>query len=134
MRSSNSRAVLRELVDDQRLADDRAHRHARVQRCVRVLEDDLHVARQRTQLVLAQRRDILALEPDLARSRLDQTQDATPGRALAAARFADHAERFTGVDVETHAVDRVHLVDHTPEHPAREQEVFDEMLHLQQGR
>ncbi len=33
-------------VDAQRLADDVAHAHARVQRGVRVLEDDLHVAAQ----------------------------------------------------------------------------------------
>ena len=37
-------------VDDQRLADNRADGHARIERGVRVLEDDLHVARERPQL------------------------------------------------------------------------------------
>jgi hypothetical protein len=46
-------ASLRQLVDRQRLADDRADRHARVERRVGILEDDLHVARQGAQLVLA---------------------------------------------------------------------------------
>ena len=31
-------------VDTERLADDVAHGHARVQRCVRILKDDLHLA------------------------------------------------------------------------------------------
>jgi hypothetical protein len=74
--------ALRQLVDDQRLADDRADRHARIERGVRVLEDDLHVARQRAQLVLAGPGDVLALEPDLARGRLDQAQDAAAGVLL----------------------------------------------------
>src|SRR3546814_5098147 len=34
----------RDTVDEQRLADDIADRHARIQRRVRVLEDDLHLA------------------------------------------------------------------------------------------
>src|SRR5713226_3311138 len=38
--------VLGQLVDDERLSDDRADRHARVERRVGVLEDDLHVAAQ----------------------------------------------------------------------------------------
>jgi hypothetical protein len=64
---SRTRAASWPAVDGQALADDGAHRHARVQRGVRVLEDDLHVARQRTQLVLAHGRDVAALEPHLAR-------------------------------------------------------------------
>ena len=42
--------VLLDAVDDERLADDRADRLARVQRRVRVLEDHLHLAAQRLQL------------------------------------------------------------------------------------
>ena len=38
----------------------------------------------------------LPFEPDLARGRLDQAQDAAPGGALAAARFADQAQRLAG--------------------------------------
>ena len=42
-----------ELVDRERLADDRADRLARVQRRVRVLEDHLHLAPQRLELLAA---------------------------------------------------------------------------------
>ena len=58
-----------------------------------------------------ERRDVLALEPDLARGRLDQAQDAAAGRRLAAARFADQAQRLARGEVEAHAVDRVHALD-----------------------
>ena len=37
-----------ELVDPQRLGDDLAHRHPRVQRRVRILEDDLDIAPNRS--------------------------------------------------------------------------------------
>ena len=50
-----SRRDLGKPVDHQRLADDRADRHARVERGVRVLEDDLHVAAQRAQRLAAER-------------------------------------------------------------------------------
>ena len=42
-------------MDDQRFADDGADGHARIERGVRVLEDDLHVAAQGAQLVGCQR-------------------------------------------------------------------------------
>ena len=44
----------------QRLADDAAHRHARIQAVLRVLEDHLHVRAQPAQRLAAQRRDVLA--------------------------------------------------------------------------
>ena len=42
-----------EVVDPQRLGDDVAHRHARVQRGVRVLEDDLQAPADRPHLAAA---------------------------------------------------------------------------------
>ena len=119
--------VFASLWIDQRLADDRADRHARVERGVGVLEDDLHVAaRARAARRLPSARDVLALEPDLARGRLDQAQDAAPGRRLAAARLADEAERLAGCDLEADAVDRVHPFDLAREQAAVDREVLDE--------
>ena len=109
MRSSNSLRGLRELVDGQRLADDRADRHARVQRRVRILEDDLHVARQRAQLVAAQRGDVLALEPHLAR-RSARSGAGCSGRwcsCRSPIRRPGRASRRRSI-VEADAVDRVH--------------------------
>jgi hypothetical protein len=82
----SSRSTMRVLVGSarwapacgwsQRLADDRAHRHARVQRGVRVLEDDLHVARSARSSSLPAVVTLLAVEADLAFGGLDQAQDA----------------------------------------------------------
>src|SRR5438876_371501 len=69
-------AGLGELVDDQRLSDDRAHGHARVEGGVGILEDDLHVAAKVPQRALVEGGDVLAFEVDLARRRLDEPQDA----------------------------------------------------------
>ena len=108
----------RQLVDHQGLADDGRHRHARVQGGERVLEDDLHVARQAAQLLRAHRADVAAVEQHLAGGGFDQAQDAAPGGALAAARFADHAQRLAGGQLEADAVDRMHVVDHAAQHAA----------------
>ena len=47
---------------------------------------------------------------------------------LAAARFADQAQRLAGADVEADAVDRVHALDLAREHAALDREVLDEVL------
>ena len=62
-------------VDAQRLADDVAHGHARVQRRVRVLEDDLHLAPHVAHLAAVERRDVAAVEEDLPARRLDELDD-----------------------------------------------------------
>ena len=49
-------------VDDQRLLDDVLHAHARVERRVRILEDDLHVAPRRAQPLLREREDVFVRE------------------------------------------------------------------------
>jgi hypothetical protein len=62
-------------VDPQRLGDDVAHGHARVERGVRVLEDDLHLPPDLTHLAAAEPRDVAPVEDDLPGGRLDQLQD-----------------------------------------------------------
>src|SRR5215207_2305437 len=123
---------VRESVDRQRLVDDGADGHARVERGVGVLEDDLHVAPKRGQLGAAERRHVLALEPHLARGRFDQAQDAAPGRRLAAARLADEPERLAGFELEADAVDGVHPFDVAREQAALHREALHERLDAQQ--
>src|SRR6516225_4370650 len=79
---------LHQAMNGQRLAYDRADCHARIERGIRILENDLHVAAQRPQLGPVERRDVRTLKPHLARGRLNQAQDAAPGGGLPAARFA----------------------------------------------
>ena len=98
-------------MDREPFAHDRADGHARVERRERILEDDLHLAPQ-----LAQRRarratsTSLPSNSTLARRRLDEAEDRAARRRLAAARFADEAERLAGRDVERDAVHGAHRV------------------------
>ena len=132
MRSSNADARLGEFVDNQRLADDRADRHPRVQRGERVLEDDLHIAAKRAERLALEPGDAAAFEPYLARGRLDQPQDAAPGGRFAAAGFPDQPQRLAGADLEADVVDRVHLLARTGEHAAPGREILHQVADAQQ--
>ena len=52
-----------------------------------------------------------AVELHRAGGRLAQADHRPPGRALAAARLADEAERLALADLEGHVVDRLDLAD-----------------------
>src|SRR5712691_6760405 len=119
-------------MDGQRLADDCADFHARVERGIGILEDDLHVAAQRTERCAGEGGDVSAVKPDFAGGRLGQPQDAAPGRRFAAAGFADKTERLAGGDLEADPVDRMHLFGHTRQEAALDREVLDEVGDPQQ--
>ena len=104
-------AACRQAVDAERLADDVAGGHARIERGERVLEHDLHRAPVRTQLGLAELGDVAAIELDAAAGRLDQPQHAARHRRLAAAGFADQPERFAGADRKADAIHGMHGAD-----------------------
>src|SRR5207237_1889930 len=95
----------------QRLADDIASGHARVQGRERVLEDDLHLPAVGPQLGLAEPRHVIAVELDRAGGRLDQAQHGACHRRLAAAAFADQPQRLALADPEGDVVDRINLAD-----------------------
>ena len=107
---------LRQAVDDQRLGDELEHGHPRVQRGVGILEDELHAPAQAAQLLALRGGDVLAVEDDPARRRIDAPEHGAPDRGLARAGLADEAERLAVVHGERHVVDGVdplHLL--TPE-------------------
>ena len=111
----------------------RPMRVARVQRRVRILEDHLHPSTQRTQVVLAEVRDVLAVEDDRATGRLVQPEDRPADRRLPAARLADEPERLAALDVERHAVDGLHVTDVAIEDDAAlDREVDLEVAELEQ--
>src|SRR5215208_5185253 len=93
----------------QRLLDDAAHGHARVQRRVRVLEDHLDVAPQGPELAVAERGDVAAVEDELAVRRLVEPDDRLGERGLAAAGLAHQAEAFAGEDIEGDVVHRLEV-------------------------
>jgi hypothetical protein len=101
------------LVQLHRLGDLPAHGEHRVQRGHRLLEDHGDaVAANLAHLALAQLHQVGAAQPHGARvtprRRGHQPQDRQRGHALAAARFADHAQRAAGAHRVGNPVDRTH--------------------------
>jgi hypothetical protein len=78
------RAALREVMHLERLADDVADGHARVERRVRVLEDHLHPAPHAAHLLATEGRELGAIELHRTRRRLVELEDRAAGRGLAA--------------------------------------------------
>ena len=91
-------------VDSEGLGENLLNGHARVERGVGVLEDDLHAAAQVAHGGGGGGRKGLALEDDNAGGGFDQAQQYAGDGGLAAAGFADQAERFAGLDGERHIV------------------------------
>ncbi|MNS62631.1 hypothetical protein D3C72_957000 [compost metagenome] len=81
------RLALGHPVDQQGFHDRITHRHARVQRCKRVLENELDMLPQRLHRATAQRADVLAVELDRAALALHQLQQRPTRCRLAAARL-----------------------------------------------
>ena len=107
-------AELRVLVE--RLGDDRADGHARVEARLRVLEDHLHLRPQRPQRAALEPGDVAALELDRAGGRIVEPQDRAAGGGLAAAGLADEPERLALADLEADVVDRLDLADPAAQH------------------
>src|SRR6266496_1268350 len=125
------RAVGDDAVDGQGLGDHLAHRHARVERAVRVLEDDLHLPAYRAELGGRRGRQVLALEKDRTAGRLLELEDAPARGGLAAAGLAHEAEGLAPAYRERHVVHR--LDDATPaaEKAARDLEVLGQVADYQ---
>ena len=87
------RLAARHAVIDRALRDGLADGDARIERTIRVLEDDLDALPVRLQQPARQIGDFAARQADAAGSRIDQADDATRHRGFAGAAFADDAER-----------------------------------------
>ena len=120
-------------MDAQRLADDLADAHARVERGVGVLENDLHLAAHFAQRRRRQRGKLLAPERDRSRSGLDQMHHTPAQRCLAAAGFADEPERLTRLDRERHTVDRLDISAGATEQTVPHRVVLFQVADFEQG-
>ena len=87
------------------LAQHGAHRHARIERGIGVLEDHLHALAACAHLAVGERQQVLALETHLAGRRFDQAQHQPADRRLAATRRAHDGQGLTGLAFEVDAVD-----------------------------
>ena len=99
--------ALGQMVRLDRLRDDRSDGHPGIERAVRVLEDDLHLATHLAQLLGLQRVQVHAVEPDRAAGRVAQPDHRAPDRALPAPGLADEAQRLAAANLDGHAVDRL---------------------------
>ena len=102
-------------VGVQNLVDLLAAGHDGIERRHRFLEDHRHArAAQLAQPGLVGRQDVLALEQDLARGRLQrlgqQAHDGEGDHRLARAGFAHEADDLTGIDGEAHLFDGMDTV------------------------
>ena len=122
-----------EAMDGQRLTDDVAHGHARVQRGVGVLEDHLHVTARLAHVGAAHLRQFAVGKLDGAGRRLFQLEDGAPGGGLATAALAHQAERLTLVDVEADAVDGLDVADRAAQHAAADGEVLLQVAYLDEN-
>src|SRR5258708_24761899 len=121
--TSVRRGAFRDVMDGESFANDRPDAHARVERRKGVLKDDLHATSQLAHARAVEREDVVAIERDGARRRLDETQNGATGRGLAASGFADEGERLRCPDVEGNTVDRAYVTGHSTEHAAFDGEV-----------
>ena len=106
-----------EAMDYEPFFEDRPDRHPRVERAVGILKHDLHPPAQGRERRAVGGPHVGAGKPHAAAGRLDEPEDAPAHRRLAAAAFADEAERSSLGDREAHAIHRPHAAD-LPAHEA----------------
>src|SRR6266853_457268 len=111
-------------MDDQGLFDNLARPHSWVERRVRILKDDLHLAPSLAHAAPREAEHVLAAKPHAASRGLDEAQH-TPARCrFPASRFADQPECFARFNREAHIV---HCFDERVF--AQDARVADKMLH-----
>ena len=93
--------------DNQGLRDDVFHGHARVERGIGVLEDDLHLLAALLEGCGVHFGDVPAVKVNLALSRFEKMQDGAPKRAFSAPGFTDDAECMTAFNGKIDIVDGV---------------------------
>jgi hypothetical protein len=118
----------------QRLADDGAGGKARVQRRVRILEHDLHIAPVLPHGGGRELGHVDAVENDAARGRLEQLEHHPADRGLAASGFPDEPQGLGAADREADAIDGLHGALAPQQQAAMHREVLDQVADLQADR
>ncbi len=116
----------------ERLGNDVAHLHARIERSVGILVDHLHMPAEAAQLASIVMGDVLALVDDAPAGGRDHAQDSQAGRRLAATALPHQAERLAAAQGKAHAVDRLDGPHLAPDEvAAQDGEVHGEILDVQ---
>ena len=121
-------AAARDAMHLDRLADDAPHAHARIQAGDGILKNDLHVPPQPAEFFAAVGEEVHPFVANIAAGGGDEPQDRAADGGLAAARFANEAERLAGLDIEADAIDCLDVPHRAREHPAANREVRPQVL------
>ena len=120
-------------MNDQRLRDDLADGHTRVQTRIGILENELHVVTHALQVLLVHGGDVLTIEEDLATRGVREAHDAAASRGLTAAGLTNEAEGLAGKDVEADVVDRLNALLLLGEDAGVDGELLGKVLDVKQG-
>src|SRR6185437_9431681 len=112
---------------------DLADRHAGVERGVGILEDDLRLAPEATQLVRIEGQQVAPVEANASRIWLDQPQHQPAHGRLAAAGLADQPQRLAALDRKANAIDRADVSGRCAEQRAAGDEMLFQALDLEQS-
>src|SRR4029077_14408876 len=115
-------------VDQERFAGDVANGHSRVERRVRILEDDLHLAADLAHLTALEARDVPAVEDDLPGRGLCQLDQRAREGGLATAGLPHEPDRLPGLNGQIYAVDGVDVPDRALQDSRADREVLDQVL------
>ena len=122
------RAPAGELLHAERLGDLIARPHARVERGLGILEDDLQLAAAAAELLALELQPVDTAEANLSGVRREQPGHDSPGRGLAAARLADEGEGLAGFDPEVDAPQGGKRAARGPEHAPSNREALLQTL------
>src|SRR5208282_1677070 len=127
-----ARLAAAQVVDGERLGQHLGNRHARVERAIGVLEDDLHLAPQGPHLLPREAEDVAAPEADGAGIGIDEAQHQPARGRFAAAALADECQRLSGREAEINTVDGLDRAARAAEEAGSEPEVLDQALDLEE--
>src|SRR3984893_13486377 len=129
---SAARGIGLDGVHLHRLGDDATDLHARIERAVGVLKDDLDASTQREQLFVSKLGEVEAVIDDLAGRRPLQQQDAAAGRCLAATALPDQPKRLASAKREVDTVNRLHFADQARENTLGDRKDFAQTPHFKE--
>ena len=111
-------------MNDQRLTDNVAYPHARIQRRERILKYRLYAPSEAAFTSGIETMNVVAVECHRAVGGLDQVEQGTRHGCLTAAGLTDKAKGLTPHDLKAHPVYSLHLANGVFEQrPARQREV-----------
>jgi hypothetical protein len=125
----------RDAVDQKRLGDDVADHHARIERCIGILEDHLDVTSQRPHGAPRQRRHVDAAagfgrKSNRAFGRRQRAEDTARDSGFAATALADQRKRFAAADRKAHVLDGAHPPGLALQKATLDREFLGQAIHL----